>query len=240
MTLPLIRKTKISIPNENLRNLQLYKYSAVDHSVLGHLVMQRFWTVMLRFIPLWMHPNIVTLVGFAFLLLSISPLAYRVILYGEEGPWWGWVLLSFGTFAYQTMDALDGKQARRLGVGSPLGEMVDHGCDALSATIVQFGVSCCLCIPRSDGSRFPLSPYMQSTLCSSLVVMCFFLAMWDQQRTGQFVLGAHDGEPGSCACAHHSECKANYKVVVGFVGGWGLRLVRFKELRGNKPRGIYK
>jgi ethanolaminephosphotransferase len=26
------------------------------------------------------------------------------------------------------MDAIDGKQARRLGMGSALGEMFDHGC----------------------------------------------------------------------------------------------------------------
>lgn len=182
-----------TIPTENLRNLHQYKYSAVDHSFLGRLVMQRYWTFMLRFVPLWMHPNVVTLVGFAVLLLSIAPLAFHVVVYGEEGPWWGWVLLSLGTFAYQTLDALDGKQARRLGIGSPLGEMVDHGCDAVSATIVQFGISCCVCIPRSDGSHFLLSPYMQSTLCSSMVVMCFYLAMWDQQRTGQFVMGAING-----------------------------------------------
>lgn len=37
-------------------------------------------------------------------------------------------------FIYQTLDALDGKQARRLKAGTPLGQLFDHGCDSFSAT----------------------------------------------------------------------------------------------------------
>ena len=33
---------------------------------------------------------------------------------------------------YQTLDAIDGKQARRTNSSSPLGELFDHGCDSLS------------------------------------------------------------------------------------------------------------
>jgi ethanolaminephosphotransferase len=33
------------------------------------------------------------------------------------------------------MDAIDGKQARRLGMGSALGEMFDHGCDAINTSL---------------------------------------------------------------------------------------------------------
>lgn len=35
-------------------------------------------------------------------------------------------------FIYQSMDAIDGKQARRTGSTGPLGELFDHGCDALN------------------------------------------------------------------------------------------------------------
>jgi hypothetical protein len=35
---------------------------------------------------------------------------------------------AIGLFAYQSMDAIDGKQARRTGMAGPLGEMFDHGC----------------------------------------------------------------------------------------------------------------
>ena len=34
---------------------------------------------------------------------------------------------AIGLFAYQSLDAIDGKQARRTGMAGPLGEMFDHG-----------------------------------------------------------------------------------------------------------------
>ena len=33
---------------------------------------------------------------------------------------------------YQSLDAIDGKQARRTNTNTPLGELFDHGCDSLS------------------------------------------------------------------------------------------------------------
>ncbi|KAJ9140643.1 hypothetical protein P3X46_031267 [Hevea brasiliensis] len=45
-----------------------------------------------------------------------------------------WVHFAHGLllFLYQTFDAVDGKQARRTSSSSPLGELFDHGCDALA------------------------------------------------------------------------------------------------------------
>ncbi|XP_057963014.1 choline/ethanolaminephosphotransferase 1 isoform X1 [Malania oleifera] len=45
-----------------------------------------------------------------------------------------WVHFAHGLllFLYQTFDAIDGKQARRTNSSSPLGELFDHGCDALA------------------------------------------------------------------------------------------------------------
>ena len=34
---------------------------------------------------------------------------------------------------YQTLDNMDGKQARKTGSGSPLGLLFDHGCDAANS-----------------------------------------------------------------------------------------------------------
>ena len=53
-----------------------------------------------------------------------------VSLYGKEGfervfkvsgRW------AIGLWMYQSLDAIDGKQARRTGTSGPLGEMFDHG-----------------------------------------------------------------------------------------------------------------
>ncbi len=47
-------------------------------------------------------------------------------------PGWSLILAGLCLFAYQSLDAIDGKQARRTGSATPLGELFDHGCDALS------------------------------------------------------------------------------------------------------------
>jgi ethanolaminephosphotransferase len=45
---------------------------------------------------------------------------------------------------YTWLDCLDGKQARRTGTSSPLGQLFDHGCDALSVNLLLSMVGCSL------------------------------------------------------------------------------------------------
>lgn len=49
-----------------------------------------------------------------------------------QAPLWAYLLCAVGLFIYQSLDAIDGKQARRTNSSSPLGELFDHGCDSLS------------------------------------------------------------------------------------------------------------
>lgn len=66
-----------------------------------------------------------------------------------QAPLWAYLLCAIGLFVYQSLDAIDGKQARRTNSSSPLGELFDHGCDSLSTggfmTASAFG----------NGSAFP-------------------------------------------------------------------------------------
>jgi ethanolaminephosphotransferase len=36
------------------------------------------------------------------------------------------------------LDAVDGKQARRTNQSSPLGQLFDHGCDAINSSLICF------------------------------------------------------------------------------------------------------
>jgi ethanolaminephosphotransferase len=47
---------------------------------------------------------------------------------------------------YTWLDCLDGKQARRTGTSSPLGQLFDHGCDALSVNLLLGNIACSLSI----------------------------------------------------------------------------------------------
>ena len=51
-------------------------------------------------------------------------------------------LESFWPYYLQSLDAIDGKQARRTGTSSPLGELFDHGCDSLSTGSVDKNSFC--------------------------------------------------------------------------------------------------
>jgi ethanolaminephosphotransferase len=44
-------------------------------------------------------------------------------------------LFALGLFVYNTMDNMDGKQARKIGAASPLGLVMDHGCDSMNTFI---------------------------------------------------------------------------------------------------------
>jgi len=50
----------------------------------------------------------------------------------EEFPMWTYIWGAFCIFMYQTLDAVDGKQARRTKQSGPLGQLFDHGCDAVN------------------------------------------------------------------------------------------------------------
>ncbi|KAL9332291.1 hypothetical protein ACSQ67_001901 [Phaseolus vulgaris] len=76
----------------------------------------------------------ITLMGFMFLVVS-ALIGYIYSPHLDSAPP-RWVHFAHGLllFLYQTFDAVDGKQARRTNSSSPLGELFDHGCDALACT----------------------------------------------------------------------------------------------------------
>ena len=75
---------------------------------------------------------------------------------------------------YQTLDACDGKQARRTGSTSPLGELFDHGCDSLSTIFVCVSV----CIASQLG-YYPGWMFYQAIIASTI----FYTAHWQTYVT---------------------------------------------------------
>lgn len=55
-----------------------------------------------------------------------------------QAPLWAYIACACGLFIYQSLDAIDGKQARRTNSSTPLGELFDHGCDSLSTGTIDF------------------------------------------------------------------------------------------------------
>ncbi|CAO3632521.1 unnamed protein product [Cunninghamella blakesleeana] len=128
-----------TLSQEHLENLQYYKYAAVDKSYVSQYILKHYWNYSVKLFPLWMAPNLITLIGLLFMVLNVILVVIYVPDFNyetSEAPNWIYLSFAIGLWLYSTFDNVDGKQARRTGTSSPLGELFDHGCDALNATYV--------------------------------------------------------------------------------------------------------
>lgn len=64
-------------------------------------------------------------------------LIYRLCIF--QAPSWAYFLCAMGVFLYQTLDALDGKQAIKV-QDTQIEEVYDHGCDAVSTGNLKLNV----------------------------------------------------------------------------------------------------
>ncbi|XP_043717320.1 choline/ethanolaminephosphotransferase 1-like [Telopea speciosissima] len=169
------------IGSHGLAALHRYKYSGVDHSYLAKYVLQPFWRSCVNLFPLWMAPNMITLTGFMFLL--ISALLGYVYSPRLDSPPPRWVHFAHGLllFLYQTFDAVDGKQARRTNSSSPLGELFDHGCDALACAFEALAFGSTAMCGRDTFWFWVIS------------AIPFYCATWEHFFTNTLILPAING-----------------------------------------------
>lgn len=79
-----------------------------------------------------------------------------------------YILAALGTFAYQTFDALDGKQARRLKAFSPLGQLFDHGCDSFGTAAFLIFLLVCIRVPSGNINLLCYLSYISVVYMSNL------------------------------------------------------------------------
>ncbi len=77
-------------------------------------------------------PNMVTLLGVFCQMIGIGVILFYDNTMSIPLPKWVYILFAFLIFSAQTLDAIDGKHARNTKRSSPLGQLMDHGCDAFS------------------------------------------------------------------------------------------------------------
>ncbi|KAI7848037.1 hypothetical protein BDC45DRAFT_491021 [Circinella umbellata] len=139
MTVPQYLKKQFDIDfptQEQLENLRYYKYAAVDKSYVTKYILSHYWNWAITLFPMWIAPNLITLIGLGFMATSILLVFYYVPDFSTDAPNWIYFIFACSLWLYSTFDNVDGKQARRTGTSSPLGELFDHGCDALNTTFV--------------------------------------------------------------------------------------------------------
>ncbi|XP_058190759.1 choline/ethanolaminephosphotransferase 1 [Rhododendron vialii] len=169
------------IGSHGVAALHRYKYSGVDHSYVAKYVLQPFWSRFVNFFPLWMPPNMITLTGFMFLVTSaLLGYIYSPRL-DSAPPRWVHFMHGLLLFLYQTFDAVDGKQARRTFSSSPLGELFDHGCDALACAFESMAFGSTAMCGRSTFWFWVIS------------AVPFYGATWEHYFTNTLILPAVNG-----------------------------------------------
>ncbi|KAK6183919.1 hypothetical protein SNE40_002324 [Patella caerulea] len=128
----------VVLTTHQLQKLSDHKYSAEGSSFLEP-GFQVFWRWLVEKVPLWLAPNTITSIGLAINIITTMILVLYSPDAKQDVPGWAYILCGLGLFAYQSLDAIDGKQARRTKTNSPLGELFDHGCDSVSTAFVMLG-----------------------------------------------------------------------------------------------------
>ncbi|GAA6057335.1 hypothetical protein NBRC10513_006799 [Rhodotorula toruloides] len=160
-----------------------YAYSAVDKSPVSQYIMRHWWTWTASFAPPWLAPNAITVIGFCAILLNTATVALVAgDLRGSENGW-VWASCAAGLFFYQTMDNIDGKQARRTGTSSPMGELFDHGLDTLNCPLGAV----------IQASALALGPSPLALLCILVPCWSMYVSTWEEYHTGTLYLGFVSG-----------------------------------------------
>ncbi|OUT22176.1 hypothetical protein CAS74_003167 [Pichia kudriavzevii] len=174
----------IWIPQSSIGHLREYKYQSEDRSLTTKYILKPFWVKFERIFPTWMAPNMVTLLGLLFIVVSDLLVMYFDPYYNKESPQWVYFYHAIAVFMYQTFDACDGIHARRTGQSGPLGELFDHCCDSMNTTLMVIQFS-------SVANLTTETPFIFIVQFAALAN--FYLSTWEEFHTHKLFLSEVSG-----------------------------------------------
>lgn len=173
---------------EDVEHIKVHTYKTTGYSWLDNKL-NPFWTKFAEYIPYvsnfylkksfyqkikWISPNLVTLLGVFAMMSAIGLILFYDYTLGKSIPTWLYIYFAFSNFAYQTLDACDGKHARNTKRQSPLGQLMDHGCDAFSNSFIVVMIA--------QAHRFGAT--MNTLLLQVSIQVAFFAITWQEHHTG--------------------------------------------------------
>jgi ethanolaminephosphotransferase len=175
------------------QELPKYQYRGCDKSLVYHYILSPLAASCVdHLVPRNVAPNSITLFGLVWMMTAYGIYWWYApaleVVDEEASPLPRWIFLwnAIAMLAYQTLDNMDGKQARRTGSSSPLGLLFDHGCDAVNSIfgsanwIIGMGL-----VPRDN-----------LLSCWALIFgpFCmFYIATWEQYITGELIMPIVNG-----------------------------------------------
>jgi ethanolaminephosphotransferase len=171
------------------KHLKTYQYKGSDNSLLYQYILSPLAAFLVdNAVPRSMAPNTVTSIGLVWMISAYS--AYWWYAPGlelvEDAPRWIFLFNGIALLVYQTLDNMDGKQARRTGSSSPLGLLFDHGCDAVNSIFGSANVIIGMGLTLRDD---PLQVWF---LVFGPFVL-FYIATWEQYHTGELIMPILNG-----------------------------------------------
>lgn len=164
---------------DGLKNISSHTYKGGEWT-LGDRIMNHFWEFCLQFVPRTIAPNMITLLGTMITLSTVPVGIYFTEISDSTGnitmDWKFHLYSAFCIFIYQTLDALDGKQARRTKNSTPLGQLFDHGCDALTCLVLVWNFLSTLGLGVSS---YAYPPFI-GVLLIFLTLVLFWASQWEE------------------------------------------------------------
>jgi len=171
------------LDDEAIAYMKTYKYSGADLSYVYRFILTPMNIFLVEYFPLWLAPNMITLISFVLTLMANLLTAYYSPSFDSPVPSWLCFLVAILLFAYQTLDNLDGRQARRTLSSSPLGLLFDHGVDCMNVTITTMTLASVFQV----GITWRIWAFWLMAFCP------FVCATWEEYFTGSLILGRFNG-----------------------------------------------
>mmetsp|Transcript_14579 Transcript_14579/g.20605 ORF Transcript_14579/g.20605 Transcript_14579/m.20605 type:complete len:439 (-) Transcript_14579:230-1546(-) len=160
------------LTKEGLNNIANHKYTPGTYTILD-TALNPIWAALTDLLPMSLAPNMVTTLGGLHCGLAYAVTWYYSPNFDLTVPDWVCVLNGYCIIAYYTLDCMDGKQARRTGTSSPLGQLFDHGFDCI----------CNLAHLSNIAAFSMLGGSYYYFLIQATLQFCFFMAQWEEYYT---------------------------------------------------------
>lgn len=123
-------RSALVLSRDELEKIKNYRYQTNGLTTIEIYIFNPFWNFIANNLyPDWLAPNVITLAGLIVPIIQLVTIAYFSPNFTGVLPNWVLFINALSNFWYMTLDATDGKQARRTDNCSPLGQILDHNLD---------------------------------------------------------------------------------------------------------------